>query len=75
MINEEFALPVECAGKYEIVINREFVQRSGEVSLVNQTTGFVDDYQRINNPGEILSLFGTKTIGKGRTWQGISCTL
>lgn len=51
---------MESAGKYKIVIYGELVEGAGEVSLVDETTGFVDDYEGIDHPGKSVSFCSWK---------------
>ena len=41
---------VEGAGQNEIIIDREFIQAVVEVALVDKATGFVDDYEGVDDP-------------------------
>lgn len=44
-------VPVKGACKDEIVVCRELLEASLEVSLVDQASGLVDDDEGVNNPG------------------------
>ena len=41
---------MECAGKDEVVVRGEFIKDCGEVALVDQTAGFVDDDEGVEDP-------------------------
>ena len=42
---------MECAGEDKIVVYGELVQAVVEVTLVNETAGFVDDNEAVDHPG------------------------
>ena len=46
-------VPVEGAGKDEVVVYGEFVEAFVEVALVDEAAGFVDDDQGVDDPGGI----------------------
>lgn len=54
---------MEGAREYEVVIYRKFIEGGGEVSLIDETTGFVDDYERIDNPTCMISLIWRRIWG------------
>ena len=43
MVADNGDKPMECSRKNEVVISGEFVESCGEIAVVDQATGFVDD--------------------------------
>ena len=41
---------MKCTSQHEVVVDAEFVESLGEVSLVDQPAGFVDDDECVNDP-------------------------
>lgn len=41
---------MKCPRKDKVVICRELVQARVEFPLVDETTGFIDDYERVDRP-------------------------
>lgn len=41
---------MESTSKHKVIVCRELIERRVEVFLENETAGFVDDYQGIDNP-------------------------
>lgn len=45
---------VECAGKDEIIVGGKLGEGRGEVTVVDETAGFVDDYEGVHDPAILL---------------------
>lgn len=41
---------VECAGEDEVIVRGELRERGGEVTVVDETAGFVDDDEGVHDP-------------------------
>lgn len=41
---------MKCTGKDKVVIDAQFVQTLSKVALIDQSTGLVDNYKRVDDP-------------------------